>query len=177
MRGSETLPSWDLDAVFPGFDSDSYRGAKAGALNLAFDPDRAVRQKAYELELSARRGAEIPLAATLNGVKGTASILNSRRGWGDAIDKSLAQARISRKALDALISAYGRFSPHVAALSQGQGESPGGRNPCILRPFFAPRRGRCPSPDRQSGRSLYCTDLPDSGVARVMCNYDGSFFR
>jgi len=71
--------------------------------NLAYDPDRAVREKAYRLELGIWKTYEIPVAAALNGVKGTVSTLNKRRGWESALDSSIAQARISRATLDALI--------------------------------------------------------------------------
>ena len=70
--------------------------------NLAYDADRSIREKAYRLELSIWKTYEIPVAA-LNGVKGTVLTLNKRRGWESAIDASLAQARISRATLEALI--------------------------------------------------------------------------
>ena len=73
--------------------------------NLAFDPDRSVREKAYNLELSVWKSVELPMAAALNGVKGTANSLNARRGWKDALEKSTAQARISAATLDALVTA------------------------------------------------------------------------
>jgi pepF/M3 family oligoendopeptidase len=73
--------------------------------NLAFDPDRAVREKAFALELSVWKSAELPLAAALNGVKGVTHSLNARRGWKDALEKSTIQARISAATLEALISA------------------------------------------------------------------------
>jgi pepF/M3 family oligoendopeptidase len=73
--------------------------------NLAYDPDRSVREKAYRLELEAWKGVEIPVAAALNGVKGFAVTLNRRRGWGAAIDKSIKQSRMTRATLDALIGA------------------------------------------------------------------------
>ena len=73
--------------------------------NLAFDPDRAVREKAFGLELAVWKSVEIPMASALNGVKGATNSLNSRRGWKDALEKSTAQARISPATLDALISA------------------------------------------------------------------------
>ncbi len=79
--------------------------------NLAFDADREVRRKAWELELGVWKSMEIPLAAALNGVKGTVSSLNSRRGWKDAIEKSTAQARISQAALEALITAMEESLP------------------------------------------------------------------
>ena len=73
--------------------------------NLAYDPDRSVREKAYRLELSIWKSVELPVAAALNGVKGTVVTLNKRRGWESALEASLAQARISRATLDALIGA------------------------------------------------------------------------
>lgn len=72
--------------------------------NLAYDPDRAVRRKAWELETALLKSMEIPLAAALNGVKGTVDTLTRRRGWDSALDTSLAQSRITRATLDALIS-------------------------------------------------------------------------
>ena len=73
--------------------------------NLAYDKDRAVREKAYNLELGAWKGVEIPVAAALNGVKGFTVSLNKRRGWESALDKSIAQSRITKATLDALIGA------------------------------------------------------------------------
>ena len=78
--------------------------------NLAYDADRDVRAKAYELELRAWKSVEIPVAAALNGVKGFALALNKRRGWtaeagGGALDKSIEQARMTRATLDSLIGA------------------------------------------------------------------------
>lgn len=72
--------------------------------NLAHDPDRSIRERAYRAELEAWRSIEIPLAASLNGVKGFAITVDRRRGWQSALDKAAYQSRISRKTLDALIS-------------------------------------------------------------------------
>jgi oligoendopeptidase F len=79
--------------------------------NLAYDPDRSVRRKAFDLELEAWKSVEVPLAAALNGVKGFMITLNKRRGWETALDKSLAQSRITRKTLDALIGAMTESLP------------------------------------------------------------------
>jgi pepF/M3 family oligoendopeptidase len=73
--------------------------------NLAYYPERSVREKAWRLELGAWKEAEIPLAAALNGVKGFAVTLGSRRGWESELDKSLRQARMTRASLDALLGA------------------------------------------------------------------------
>ncbi|MDR1950493.1 MAG: M3 family oligoendopeptidase [Spirochaetaceae bacterium] len=79
--------------------------------DLAFSPDRALRERAYRTELEAWKSVEMPLAAALNGVKGIAITLDSRRGWGGrsaglgALKKSCFQSRIGEKTLDALIAA------------------------------------------------------------------------
>lgn len=70
---------------------------------LAFDPDREIRRRAYQLELEAWQSVEIPLAFAINGVKGFSDILNTRRGWPSTLERSLRQSRVSPAALDALI--------------------------------------------------------------------------
>lgn len=72
---------------------------------LAFDADRSIREKAFKKELEIWKNVEIPMAAALNGVKGFTVSLNRRRGFESALEKSIAQARITQKTLDALITA------------------------------------------------------------------------
>jgi len=72
--------------------------------NLAHDPDREVRRRAWEAELAAWKRMETPLAFAINGVKGATHVLNSRRGWESTLDRSARQNRLSRPALDALIT-------------------------------------------------------------------------
>jgi pepF/M3 family oligoendopeptidase len=72
--------------------------------SLASSGERSIRKKAWQLELEAWKSVEIPLAAALNGVKGQASVLNSRRGWKTALDPSVVQARLSPRSLDTLIA-------------------------------------------------------------------------
>jgi pepF/M3 family oligoendopeptidase len=77
---------------------------------LAHHADRQVRERAYKAELEAWKSVEIPLAAALNGVKGTAITLDTRRGWKTPAGeyamlwKSSFQSRISEKTLGALIA-------------------------------------------------------------------------
>jgi pepF/M3 family oligoendopeptidase len=84
--------------------------------DLAFSPDRALRERAYRAELEAWKSMELPLAAALNGVKGTSVTLDYRRGWrgtgqnpasaaARALGKSCFQSRIAEGTLEALISA------------------------------------------------------------------------
>lgn len=74
-------------------------------INLGNHPEEAVRRRAYEAEMTAWESVKEPLAAALNGVKGSANTLNKHRGREDALHSAIDMARIDRKILDSLISA------------------------------------------------------------------------
>jgi pepF/M3 family oligoendopeptidase len=73
--------------------------------NLRTDPDESVRRRAYEAELAAWESVREPLAACMNGVKGTVATLNRRRGRTDALHAALDKARIDRETLEAMLGA------------------------------------------------------------------------
>jgi len=108
--------------------------------NLAYDPDRAVREKAYRLELGICESLEIPVAAALNGVKGWAISLCGRRGWESSLDMSVYQARITRKALDALVSAMEESLPSWRRYLKAKAKLLGVGN-CAFYDVFAPLPG------------------------------------
>ncbi len=72
--------------------------------NLSHSPDEAVRRRAYETELAAWESVREPLAAALNGVKGSAITLDKRRGRKDGLHDSLDTSRIDRETLDMLLT-------------------------------------------------------------------------
>jgi pepF/M3 family oligoendopeptidase len=92
-------------------DGEGRRRTTVALRALAFDPDRAVRAEAYRSELEAWKSVEIPMAAALNGIKGSYLTVNRRRGWKDPLEKSSRQARISRETLDGLIAALEESLP------------------------------------------------------------------
>jgi len=73
--------------------------------NLKYHPNEQVRQRAYEAELLAWQSVREPLAAALNGVKGSAVTLNKRRGRVDALHSALDQGRIDRQTLQTMLGA------------------------------------------------------------------------
>ncbi len=79
--------------------------------NLAFDPERKTRQKAFKKELKGWKQMELPLAYALNGVKGFNIVINSRKNWKSQLEKSLFQARMKKKSLKAMISAMEKSLP------------------------------------------------------------------
>ncbi|MBL8968088.1 MAG: M3 family oligoendopeptidase, partial [Spirochaetaceae bacterium] len=105
--------------------------------NLARDPDRAVRERAYRLELGAWKSVELPLAAALNGVKGFALTLDRGRGLAGALEKSLGEARLSRAALDALVRAMEESLPVWRRYLKAKARLLGLRT-CAFHDLFAP---------------------------------------
>lgn len=73
--------------------------------NLAYDPDRSVRRRAYEAELETWEEWQVPLAAALNGIKGEVNTLIEERGWGSALDYSFFQNNVDRETVDAMLQA------------------------------------------------------------------------
>src|SRR5229473_768201 len=73
--------------------------------NLAFEPDREVRRRAYKAELEGWKGVALPLAAALNGIKGEVNVLTRRRDWESPLEASLLDNNIDRQALDAMLTA------------------------------------------------------------------------
>ncbi|MDR0375183.1 MAG: M3 family oligoendopeptidase [Treponema sp.] len=102
--------------VFDGA-GDGARKTVAQLRGMATNKDRLVREKAYKAEIDAWRSVEIPLAAALNGVKGAAITLDTRRNWRNAagecqpLQKAAFQSRISEKTLASLIAALEHFLP------------------------------------------------------------------
>lgn len=79
--------------------------------NLSFDPDRAVRERAYRVEQEGWHSIRTTVAACLNGVKGTALTLAKRRGRDSVLDVALDDNRINRATLDAMRGAIGESLP------------------------------------------------------------------
>jgi len=73
--------------------------------NLAFEPDRPVRQRAYQAELVGWARVAVPLAAAMNSIKGQVNILARHRGWDSPLDAVLFDAHIDRATLDAMMQA------------------------------------------------------------------------
>ena len=80
-------------------------------INLRSHLDEDVRRRAYEAESQAWHNAREPLAAALNGVKGTAVTLNQHRGRTDALHSALDINRIDRQTLDAMLTAMRESLP------------------------------------------------------------------
>ncbi|MCP4142794.1 MAG: M3 family oligoendopeptidase [Chloroflexi bacterium] len=72
-------------------------------INLHSHPDEDVRKRAYEAEMEAWESVKEPLAASMNGIKGSVNTLNKRRGREDALHASIDAARMDRASLEAML--------------------------------------------------------------------------
>jgi pepF/M3 family oligoendopeptidase len=81
--------------------------------NLATDPDRDVRRRAFDAEIAAWKQWETAIAAALNGVKGEHVTLARRRNWESELDQALFQNHIDRTTLDAMMTAAREAFPDV----------------------------------------------------------------
>lgn len=80
--------------------------------NLARSSDRDVRRTAYEAELAAWERGTLPLAASINSVKGQAVVLARKRHWDSVLDEKVFGSRIDRETLDAMMTAARESFPN-----------------------------------------------------------------
>ena len=71
--------------------------------NEAYDANPEVRKSAWEKEIKLLSQNRIAFAASLDNLKGETVTLNHRRHYDQALDRTLASSRLSKKSLDALI--------------------------------------------------------------------------
>lgn len=80
-------------------------------INLRSHPDESVRRRAYETEMKVWHSLREPLAAAMNGIKGTVITLNKHRKREDALHSALDANRIDRQTLNALLTAMRESLP------------------------------------------------------------------
>jgi oligoendopeptidase F len=92
-------------------DGEERRLPMSEVRNLATNPDRDLRRRAYEAELAVWEEAAVPLAAAINSVKGATNVLAARRRWESALDQALFANAIDRETLDAMLDAVRESLP------------------------------------------------------------------
>jgi pepF/M3 family oligoendopeptidase len=95
---SQIIVELELDGRLQGLPMPSI-------LNLRTHPDESVRRRAWEAEMREWPKVREPLAACINGLKGSANTLNRRRGRADCLHAAIDGARIDRPTLQALLDA------------------------------------------------------------------------
>jgi pepF/M3 family oligoendopeptidase len=121
--------------------------------NEAYSADREARKTAWQTEITLLKSMEIPIAAALNSIKGATCALNKRRGWDEALQKSLHSSRVSAKTLYALISAIEDSLPSWREYLKTKGTLVGKKNEgAAFYDLFAPLTEI--SPNKSAAQSL-----------------------
>lgn len=79
--------------------------------NLAYEADAEVRRNAYYAELASYDQIKTATAFALNSIKQQVISESRRRGYASPLDKALANSRMTKETLDALISAMEDYLP------------------------------------------------------------------
>ncbi len=108
LQGSVTSQlSWEVEME----DGQVKRLPMTAIINLRGNPSETMRRRGYEAELAAWKTVEVPLAASMNGVKGAQHTVFKHRGRVDAVHTSIDQARIDRATLEAMLEAMRNSFP------------------------------------------------------------------
>lgn len=106
--------------------------------NLAYDKDPSVRKKAYEAELNAYKTVDTSVAMALNSIKREANIMVGLRGYKSIIDMSVSQSNMTKKTLDAMISAIKHELPKFRRYFKLKAKALGHKHGLPFYDLFAP---------------------------------------
>lgn len=105
---------------------------------MAYDPDPAVRKAAYEAELESYKKVEASMAFCLSCIKGEALTTCEAKGYPDILTEQLAETRMDRQTLDAMLEAIREALPEFRRYLRRKGELLGHKNGLPFYDLFAP---------------------------------------
>ena len=105
---------------------------------MAFDPDPAVRKKAYEAEMKAYPKIALPMAFCLGGIKGEALTMCEAKHYPDILTQQLAETRMDHETLDAMWSAIRDAFPDFRRYLKAKARLLGHKNGLPFYDLFAP---------------------------------------
>lgn len=108
------------------------------ARNLAYSPDAKVRKEAYEAEIASYEKIQDSIAFSLNNIKNQFNMICKKRGYASPIDMTLEQSRMSRKTLDAMMTAIEEYLPVFRKYMRKKAEMLGYKNGLPWYELFAP---------------------------------------
>ena len=106
--------------------------------NLAYDPDEKVRKEAYEAELACYDRIKDPVAYALNSLKLETISDCELRGYDSPLDRTLKNARMERKTLDAMFAAMDEYLPKFWQYMKVKAKVLGHENGLPWYDLFAP---------------------------------------
>ena len=106
--------------------------------NLAYDPDKEVRRKAYEAELESYEKIQDSVAFALNHIKNQSAMLAKMRGYESPLDMALRDSWMKRETLDALMEAVREYLPAFRKYMRAKAKYMGYENGLPWYELFAP---------------------------------------
>ncbi len=106
--------------------------------NLAYDPDPAVREKAYRAELAAYDRIAESVAFALNNIKNQVTMLAEKRGFKSPLELTLEESNMKHETLDAMIGAMKDFMPAFRRYLRKKAELLGDPDGLRFYNLFAP---------------------------------------
>ena len=106
--------------------------------NMAYSPDQAVRKAAYEAEIESYGKIQDSLAFSLNNIKKQVAMLCEKRGYESPLAMTLAQAKMNRETLDAMMTAIKEYLPVFRKYLRKKAEMLGYNNGLPWYELFAP---------------------------------------
>ena len=106
--------------------------------NLAYDPDPQVRKDAYEAEIACYERIQDPVAYALNSIKLETISDCQLRGYASPLDRTLQRSYLSKKTLDAMLSAMDAYLPQFWRYMKAKAKALGHENGLPWYDLFAP---------------------------------------
>ncbi len=106
--------------------------------NLAYDPDPQVRKDAYQAELACYERIQDPMAFALNSIKLETITECQLRGYESPLDRTLKNATMERKTLDAMLGAMDEYLPKFWQYLRAKGKALGHEKGLPWYDLFAP---------------------------------------
>lgn len=106
--------------------------------NMAYDPDKNVRKKAYDAELAAYKKVESAIAYSLNNIKKQANMITKERGYASALEATLDHSRMKKETLDALWGSIDEYLPKFEEYMLRKAKILGYKNGLPWFELFAP---------------------------------------
>ena len=107
-------------AVDITIDNESKQLPLAKVRSFASNPNANLRKTAYLAELESYKKIDKSVAFSLNSIKGEVITTSKLRGYTSPLEMTLIQSRMSKKTLDALLSAIQEFLPVLQKYLKGK---------------------------------------------------------
>ncbi|MGL4737603.1 MAG: M3 family oligoendopeptidase [Cellulosilyticaceae bacterium] len=107
-------------------------------LNMAYDPKKEVRERAYHAETASYKKIEEGVAAALNAIKGEVLTVCDMRGYKSPLEMTLKNSRMDQETLDAMLEAMKESLPIFRQYLRRKAELLGYTNGLPFFELYAP---------------------------------------